>query len=748
MNMKRSFALLLALVMLLAMAVPAAAASDGSVTLTDAQGVGYGTADVTDGVLGALPEASRTGWTFVGWYDGPVTEKFDDEEPDHVLTDGETTTFYQWVVTSTGKQVHTGDRLDDGVDTLYAMFKPTNITYKMYPCGWKNLFGALSCGRQYGVPFTGIVYGWTNTPWEGFVFDGWYTAVTGGEKVDENTPVTGFDVYAHWHKADDPSVNQSTASRDFDADKTLQSVTMKTAKANVHVGGTVQLTASPSPARAWIQSVSWSSGDSGIASVSGTGLTATVQGVREGETTVTVTVNGLTASATVKVGHDFSVYVYGWAGTCTQQGWKQWKCSIPGCDERSTEYFPVSHTFSGERVVLPTCTSQGYTVRTCTKCGLEEKQNITPAKGHDFETTVTEGCGGKVTTEKCRVCGYIKTTTDASAGKHTWDSKFTVDKPATCAEAGSQSRHCLKCGAVTDVQTIPQKSEHSFGAWKVIEKADWEHEGLQERVCQICHTTEREVIPKTSNIPGVSPEPSATPEPTEEPESSVTPEPSAAPEPTAPPEPSAVPVPPAASVPAAPASGNGWVCDSGDWYRFKAGEPVANDWLKDGGVWYFMAPDGKMMEGLSQIDLGRSDDGWYYFSEKHDGTYGHVMDGWQKIEGTWYYFNPKHNGTYGRMVSNDWLKDGGVWYFIAPDGKMMEGLSQIDLGRSDDGWYYFSEKHDGTYGHVMTGWQTVGGNTYYFNPKHDGTFGRAYAAGTYTINGKRYTFDESGRLIS
>ena len=175
---------------------------------------------------------------------------------------------------------------------------------------------------------------------------------------------------------------------------------------------------------------------------------------------------------------------------------------------------------------------------------------------------------------------------------------------------------------------------------------------------------------------------------------------------------------------------------------------VTNDWLLDKGVWYFLDPDGIMMEGFAQIALGRSDDGWYYFSEKHDGTYGHVMTGWQAIGGSWYYFNPKHNGTFGRMVTNDWLLDKGVWYFLDPDGKIMEGLSEIALGRGDDGLYYFSEKHDGTYGHVMTGWQTIDGNTYYFNPKHNGTFGRAYAGGTYTISGRSYTFDEGGRLTS
>ncbi len=191
-----------------------------------------------------------------------------------------------------------------------------------------------------------------------------------------------------------------------------------------------------------------------------------------------------------------------------------------------------------------------------------------------------------------------------------------------------------------------------------------------------------------------------------------------------------------------------WKAVDGEWYFFKeSGEMVANDWLLDGGVWYLLGEDGKMLSGLQQVNMGRGDDGWYYFSEEHDGTFGHVKTGWQLLDDTWYYFNPKHDGAFGRMTVNDWLLDGGVWYFLDPDGKMLAGLSQIALGRGDDGLYYFSEEHDGTYGHVKTGWQTVNGDRYYFNPLHDGSYGRAYVGGTFTIGGQRHTFDSEGRLV-
>ena len=193
----------------------------------------------------------------------------------------------------------------------------------------------------------------------------------------------------------------------------------------------------------------------------------------------------------------------------------------------------------------------------------------------------------------------------------------------------------------------------------------------------------------------------------------------------------------------------GWQVIDGGWYYFdkKSGAMLHDKWLYD-GAWYFLDPDGRMKEGFDQIALGRSDDGWYYFNEKHDGSYGRMMTGWQYINGTWYYFNKAGKWPQGKMVANAWLYDAKVWYFMGPDGKMYEGLTRIDLGRSDDGLYYFSEAHDGTYGHVMTGWRTINGSRYYFDPNHNGFYGRAYAGGTYKIGSRSYTFDAQGRCLN
>lgn len=195
---------------------------------------------------------------------------------------------------------------------------------------------------------------------------------------------------------------------------------------------------------------------------------------------------------------------------------------------------------------------------------------------------------------------------------------------------------------------------------------------------------------------------------------------------------------------------SGWIDINGNWYYFNEkhdgtyGRMVIGDWAQDRYGWYFLDANGKMMSGFSEIDLGRSDDGWYYFNPKHDGSFGRVLCGWQYIDGDWYYFNEKHDGTWGRMVTGNWARDAKYWYFLGEDGKMLSGLKEINLGRSDDGLYYFNTSHDGTYGRMMTGWQTINGNLYYFETRHNGTYGAAFRNSIWTINGWFCAFDEDG----
>lgn len=272
-------------------------------------------------------------------------------------------------------------------------------------------------------------------------------------------------------------------------------------------------------------------------------------------------------------------------------------------------------------------------------------------------------------TEKfCTVCGSVVETTTTGNTQHSWGSDYIVDKPATCAEAGSKSIHCTKCGAIDRSVVIPATGEHTWSEWTVVKKATYQQEGLQERKCTVCGAVEDAVIPIVPNHPspstpsrpsspgssssGTPSAPATTPEPETSPKPETSPEPETTPAPETPPAPQVTPLP---TVPEAPAPDEyPWKKnDAGQWFVFEEGEPVQNDWYysKTSGWWYHTDENGVMQTGLQTVD------GKLFFLDKEDG---HTLSGWQEL-GTcvnkkgqtvtnWGWFIKEHNGHFGECT--------------------------------------------------------------------------------------------------
>ena len=117
---------------------------------------------------GTLPTASRTGYTFTGWY----------------------------TATSGGTQVAAGTTVKiTGNQTLYAQWRANTYTVTFNANG-----GSVSTGSK-SVTYGGT-YGTLPTPTKsGNRFDGWFTAATGGTQVATGTKVSitsNQTLYAHW----------------------------------------------------------------------------------------------------------------------------------------------------------------------------------------------------------------------------------------------------------------------------------------------------------------------------------------------------------------------------------------------------------------------------------------------------------------------------------------------------------------------------------------------------------------------
>ncbi|MBQ6165591.1 MAG: hypothetical protein IJK23_14060, partial [Clostridia bacterium] len=125
----------------------------------------------------------------------------------------------------------------------------------------------------------------------------------------------------------------------------------------------------------------------------------------------------------------------------------------------------------------------------------------------------------------------IRTEEIAKLG-HKYSTKYTVDTPATCTEDGSESRHCIRCGAKYSgsVRAIPATG-HSWGEWKKytnnyhrricandethteLQKHTWDAgtittaatcttDGVKTYKCSVCNGKKTEAIPATGHAWG------------------------------------------------------------------------------------------------------------------------------------------------------------------------------------------------------------------------------------------------------
>ena len=143
------------------------------------------------------------------------------------------------------------------------------------------------------------------------------------------------------------------------------------------------------------------------------------------------------------------------AATCTNPK----TCSVCG----ATEGEALGHSYASV-VTAPTCTTQGYTTHTCSRCSDSYKDDYTDAAGHSItqveaKSPTCEEIGWNAY-EYCSVCDYT-TYSEISSKGHT----EVIDQAVapTCGETGlTEGAHC-SCGKVwTAQEVIPATGLHSF----------------------------------------------------------------------------------------------------------------------------------------------------------------------------------------------------------------------------------------------------------------------------------------------
>ena len=193
-----------------------------------------------------------------------------------------------------------------------------------------------------------------------------------------------------------------------------------------------------------------------------------------------------------KLPHTHSYKTDSKAPTCTEDGYEKQTCA---CGSVINTVIPATGHKYGEAVVVePTCTKNGSSTITCTKCSHKETTTI-PATGHNYVESkkVSATCekAGSVT-YKCENCNDTYTET-LDKLEHEYAVTSTIE--ATCTKDGYSIETCKNCGDTKKVDIV-KATGHDDGEWATVQEAELGVAGSKELRCTKCQALlETEEIP-------------------------------------------------------------------------------------------------------------------------------------------------------------------------------------------------------------------------------------------------------------
>ena len=224
-----------------------------------------------------------------------------------------------------------------------------------------------------------------------------------------------------------------------------------------------------------------------------------------------------------KLGHDFENAEYVTVeATCVKDGYKVRYCTRCGVEDTDTKEIYKADFSKHSEMTVPevpaTCTENGMSEYTkCTRCGAIIKAPTTLfAVGHKYVTVpeVPATCTsvGCTAYEYCSVCSEVKTEkTELPMIPHDWD--YVSAKAATCTEQGYKAagKVCKNCNTVEGTEIIPALGHTYDGEPTVKKEATCSEEGIKVGKCSVCGEEEAEtVIPKLEHTPETIPAVAAT----------------------------------------------------------------------------------------------------------------------------------------------------------------------------------------------------------------------------------------------
>ena len=133
----------------------------------------------------------------------------------------------------------------------------------------------------------------------------------------------------------------------------------------------------------------------------------------------------------------------------------QWSFTTTGCSV---------HNWGGWLITAaPTCTSDGVSIRSCSRCG-EKQTKAVSALGHDYAAVVTAPTctDSGYTTYTCSRCSDKYIADEVPANGHEYECVRVVEP--TCTEEGYSVHQCKHCGDTFEAGGV-EPLGHDFGEW-------------------------------------------------------------------------------------------------------------------------------------------------------------------------------------------------------------------------------------------------------------------------------------------
>lgn len=182
------------------------------------------------------------------------------------------------------------------------------------------------------------------------------------------------------------------------------------------------------------------------------------------------------------------------APTCEENGENRRNCA--NCDFYISETVSaLGHSYS-QKIVEPTCTTQGYTEYTCATCQHTYKDLYTTLKGHSFNTwnEVPSTCttNGSFSRE-CTECGALEERIVVATG-HSYTKEIIAP---TCTERG-YTKYTCHCGDTYN-NDFEDALAHDFGDWYVSKASTCTEIGENRRDCSRCNGYETYALSKLTH---------------------------------------------------------------------------------------------------------------------------------------------------------------------------------------------------------------------------------------------------------